>query len=247
MKRYLLLLLGVLLACTGVFAAEFNMSFGGGFEFFGNFTTAETQADYGVAGDPWNPPGVILTKSEQTVTDLNYGGFLFFDATYAEVFVSFYGGSTKLENTNNMYVLANGAPTGYPAVEDVYEKITASMSIGILGKYPFVFNKFTVAPMVGVSYQIFFGGVYGSDFKEDNPTKLDPSDFNTLWFHAGAGVNYDLTDSMYIKAEALYGFKLMANGYDDKNKDYVEGHPEGELVNGWVNTVTARVGVGFKI
>ena len=240
MKKGLIVLLGLLLLGTTAFAAEFKMSFGGGFEFFGNFTTAETQADYGIPLPI--PPGTI-TKSDQIINDLNYGGFLFFDATYAELFVSFYGGSTALYNDNNLYF--GGANIGSEAM--TFKKSTSSMSIGILAKYPFVFKKVTLAPMAGISYQMFFTGVYGNDFTSRNGLTLDPSDFNTLWAHAGVGVNYAVTEKIYVKAEALYGIKIRANEYDKKNKAYVESFTSGEVMSGWVNAVTARIGIGYKL
>ncbi|MDL2229690.1 hypothetical protein LJC14_05520 [Treponema sp. OttesenSCG-928-L16] len=234
MKKCFMLLLCLLLG-TAMFAADFGMSFGGGFEFFGNWTTADTEGEL----EPLMP-GVFM-ESDQKIADLNYGGFLFFDATYAELFVSVYGGSTKLDATNKFDYFG-------PQTQDKsYSKTTSSMNIGILGKYPFVLNKFTLYPLAGVSYQIFFSGDYGDEYTNEAKVKTKASDFNTLWFHVGGGVNYELPKSLYVKFEALYGFKLIATKYDTRSDDFVDSVQDGKRTSGWVNGFTARIGIGYKI
>lgn len=236
-----MLLFCLLLLGSAAFAAEFTMSFGGGFEFFGDWTTATTQFDADITMPPIPFPVTATTKSDQTITDLNYGGYLFFDATYVQLNVSFYGGSTSLESENNTYVSGNKVDSNTTP----FDKTTSSMSIGLLGKYPFELNKFTLFPMIGVSYQIFFSGAYGDDYAK-NSIETKASDFNSLWFNVGGGVNYALTEKIFINFEALYGFKLMPTEYDKNSDDFIEGKDNGKRTSGWVNTFTARLGVGYR-
>lgn len=236
MKKYVIMTLCLLLG-TAASAADFSMSLGGGFEFFGNWTTADTEGEL----DPVKYPAIFI-ESDQEIADLNYGGFLFFDAAYAELFISVCGGSTKLNATN--YLDAGYGPI---APQKSYSKTTSSMNIGILGKYPFVLNKFTLYPLAGVSYQIFFSGDYGDEYTNEAKVKTKASDFNTLWFHVGGGVNYELPKSLYVKFEALYGFKLIATKYDTRSDDFVDSVQDGKRTSGWVNGFTARIGIGYKI
>jgi hypothetical protein len=124
------------------------------------------------------------------------------------------------------------------------------MTFGLLGKYPFYLNKFTISPVLGLSYQIFFSGDYGQDYI-DVVIKTKASDFNALWLHAGANVNYDITDKLYIKFEALYGIKSAPTIYDMKNMKFIEDKPNGKIgaigSGVWVNTFTARLGIGYRI
>jgi hypothetical protein len=238
MKKYILSLFILITLASSVFSFELPpLSFGGGFEFFGNWTTASTEFEQSA--------DVIFVKTNEEIEDLNYGGFLFLDATYAELFISVYGGSNTLTSTQDIKSppIAGGNRTD----SRTFEKSGASMTFGLLGKYPFKLNKFTISPLLGLSYQIFFSGDYGDDYTAV-VIKTKASDFNTLWLHAGADVNYDLSDKLYIKAEALYGIKSAPTAYDLKNTKFIEDiKVNGEIKTGWVNTFTARLGVGYRI
>ncbi|GHU15573.1 hypothetical protein FACS1894163_02790 [Spirochaetia bacterium] len=182
---------------------------------------------------------------------MNYGGFLFFDATYGEFYLSVSGGSGDLVNTSTTTGL------GAPITQDPsYPKTaTSSLGIGLLGKYPFQLQKFTLFPLAGIEYQVFFTGAYKDDYTTD-AIETKASDFNTLWFRAGGGVDYALTESLYIRLEGLYGFKLAPTEFDKNSENYVEGGGPlpsmgatgtgGDVKSGWVNTVTLKLGVGYK-
>ncbi len=237
MKKYISLLFCLLVFVSAVSALDIPMSFGGGFEFFGNWTTASTSFE--------QVEDVMSIDTSESITDFNYGGFLFFDVGYTEFFISVYGGSNKL-------VSKRTASSQYPVPPQAsgisnFDKTQTSITFGILGKYPFELNQFTLSPLLGVSYQIFFSGDYGDEYY-NVAIKTKASDFNTLWLHAGANLNYDLTDSLYIKAEALYGIKLAPTMYDMKNTKFVEKIKiDGKINSGWVNTFTARLGVGYRL
>jgi hypothetical protein len=239
MKKYLLSLSIFLIFASTVFSFELpHLSFGGGFEFFGNWTTASTEFEQSA--------DVIFVKTNETIQDLNYGGFLFLDASYAELFVSVYGGNNVLTSSQT-FVAPPIAAGSLPVEPRTFEKNQISMTIGLLVKYPFYLGKFTLAPLLGLSYQIFFTGDYGDPYTAV-VIKTKASDFNTLWLHVGGNVNVDLNNSLYLKAEALYGIKSAPTLFDRKNTKFVEEiKANGVIKTGWVNTFTARLGVGYRI
>ncbi|GHU73892.1 hypothetical protein FACS189450_14310 [Spirochaetia bacterium] len=250
MKKGILCLIGIFALVTGggAFAVDFSLSAGGGFTFSGAFTTSETKMWGEFPG-----PTPITVESDQKGTDLNYGGFLFFDATYGEVYVSVSGGTGTLEVASSTSV-GGGTPT---AQTDSFDRTTFSLGIGLLGKYPFQLQKFTLFPLAGIEYQIFFTGIYENYPTSTQPMDFDATDFSILALRFGGGVDYALTESLYIRFEALYGFKIAATKFDEKNTDFVNAGGTlpfmgattgagGEVKSGWVNTVTVKLGVGYK-
>ncbi|GHV64595.1 hypothetical protein AGMMS49587_17300 [Spirochaetia bacterium] len=246
MKKGILCFIGMFALASGAFAVDFGLSAGGGFTFSGAFTKATTEM---------GNAAVYQQNSDQKGKDLNYGGFLFLDATYGEFYVSVAGGSGTLESTSTSVTPLGSTPLGADSGSP-YTRKTSSLGIGLLGKYPFQIQKFTLFPLLGIEYQIFFSGEYPYDptgtAGTGYPVATKAMDFSTLWFRVGAGGDYAITEALYVRLEALYGFKLAKNGFDKNNTAFVEGGgPGGALVTGevkkgWVNTVTVKLGVGYK-
>jgi hypothetical protein len=237
MKKYLLLSLCLFALASSLFSLDIPLSFGHGFEFFGNWTTASTSFE--------QVEDVMTINTNEKIEDLNYGVFYFLDATYAELFVSLYYGTNALESKRS-------ASSQYPVPPQAsgtsnFSKDNLSIAFGLLGKYPFHFGKFTISPLLGFSYQIFLRGDYGDEYSTV-AIETKASDFNTLWLHAGANVNYDISDKLYIKFESLYGIKSAPSMYDLKNTAFIENiKADGKIKSGWVNTLTLRLGLGYRI
>jgi hypothetical protein len=115
------------------------------------------------------------------------GGFAFFDATYAELSVGILFGSmtTKTGNVENTSSLTN-------------------VDIALLGKFPIeIGDSLSIFPLLGVDYQATLS------VKDKNGKEADsPGDFSALWVKAGAGLDFSLTDSFFLRFEALYGIRL---------------------------------------
>ncbi|MDR1863439.1 MAG: hypothetical protein LBQ67_05905 [Treponema sp.] len=125
------------------------------------------------------------------------GGYLFFDATYVELLLGFFGGSGKFKYTHEQ--------TGQATQSAEYDVSLASINIGLLGKYPFALtSKLTLFPLLGIDYQITVSAKLDSS-EGDDPA---PGDFSALWFKAGGGVDYTITSNLYVRLEALYGIWL---------------------------------------
>jgi hypothetical protein len=197
-KRIFLGLVLVTVAAGGAFALpEFKLSAGAG----GYFTS-----DFG--------GGVEGSSSGRTASvKIPYaggGGFAFFDATYAELSLGFWGGG------------------GTFTLEGDSSKSEADLSfmgldIGVLGKYPLaVSEKLSIAPLFGITYRAMLSVKDENDENDENDG--DAGDFSALWFKFGGGVDYSFTDALYLRGGFLYGVRL-SNKFENDLVDTEDAKP----------------------
>ena len=166
------------------------------------------------------------------------GGFVFLDATYAELSLGFFGGSGKVKQTIE----------GIPGMSSSSEADVSIMNfnIGLLGKYPIgISEKLTVFPLLGIEYDVCLSAKTGG-------SKVDkPGDFSALWFKLGGGVDYDLTEKIYLRFEALYGLRLKNKFEKDTETAYSAlfqssriSDPETKTLLG--HGLTAKIAAGFR-
>jgi len=209
MKKVILavLLISVPLAGSApVFGAEFSLSAGGGALLgytFSRYTLSEGNVE-----------------SKQKMDRFNYSGFLFFDATYVEFAVSILGGVNSY--TESMTIETSTNPEKGKGSE-------LNLGFSLLGKYPFTINeKLTWFPMLGVEYNIALvqkrtpkgGGTYKRQNPQGYATDVDKdgnsypiSAWNAFWIDVGAGMDYKLTDHLFLRGEILFNFRL-PTGYE---------------------------------
>jgi hypothetical protein len=202
-------------------------SAGGGGLFTADFTkyTLTSEATSGENGRDGDSSDTVLVG----------GGInLFFDAAYAEV------------NLGLVFGQSNSTNSKVKDTEGYHPTDISALRIGALGKYPIALNnKFTVFPALGLDYEIVLSakndgkdGTYpvsdstaGSN-EDGSPRKgADATEaLSALWFKAGVGGDYALTDALYLRGEFLYGLRLHNKmekyGLDTKNSevDSVVGH-----------------------
>jgi len=200
MKKIIFILF-LLLSFLEYAAADEALSIGGGGLFGYTFTR------YTLEGADVN--------SSQSMDRLDYGGFIFFDATYAEFSVLIQGGYNWYQE--NMFYsggsLADSRGTG----------TEMNLSFSLLGKYPFKINeKFTWFPLLGIVYHVALiqkrhpdgslvydrseGRLPEDRDKNDNPYPL--SAWNSFWINVGAGIDYHITQALFVRSELLFGFRL---------------------------------------
>jgi len=225
-KGIFLVLLIAVLAVGGAFAQEFNMSAGIG----------------GILGGDFGG-GIKATGGgqEMTVNIPNFGtGFYgFFDATYAEVFVSFLDlagpiTATVGDKTQGVYADSNRKP-----IEGDWKY--SMLTFGFLGKFPIkVSDLITIFPALGIDYRMVSSITNGSYKVNEN------KDFDALWILGGVGMDFNLPIEnvpIYIRLEALYGIRLQ----NAKEKDWLDDLPsgvEGSALLG--HGLTAKLAVGYK-
>ncbi len=222
-----------------IFAADFSLSAGGGGILGYTFTryTLEMENNKG--------------SQKQSMDRFDYGGFLFFDAAYAELSVILQGGSNSwAENMNTLPIDNTGTGT------------EMSLGFSLLGKYPFTINeKLTWFPLVGIEYHIAlvqkrqYNGEKEYDRtdgikEEDLDKNYDPyplSAWNSLWINIGAGLDCLLTDSFFLRSEVLFGFRLQTQyetGVLEMNKQMFD--LENPQMGGLTGSPTIKLALGYR-
>jgi len=89
---------------------------------------------------------------------------------------------------------------GFSASEDFS---TSYLSIGVMGKWPFAIGeKLVLFPALGAEYYIGLSG------KVDGDSLDDPAgDLSHVWFRLGGGIEYNLTDKLFLRGTLLFGIR----------------------------------------
>ncbi|MCL2181113.1 MAG: hypothetical protein FWB83_08295 [Treponema sp.] len=157
-----------------------------------------------------------------------FGVFGFVDAVYAEVSAGYYFGAVDIKGTG---ILSGGT---------FITMDFTSVSLGILGKYPFSFGEnMSVWPALGIEYNAVLSAESGGY------TLQDASDFSHLWIRFGAGLDYAISHKMYIRGTILYGLRLSSKFESDLAGifgDYYEVKPVLQMGHGPV----IKIAVGYR-
>jgi hypothetical protein len=182
-KKVVLALLMAALLVGGAFAEGFSMSAGGGLLF-------DLSGNNGIKADDYY----------MGYRNLSFGGYGFFDATYAEVDVSFAYGMLKpvYEGDGLEDVMGGGAD---PSV--------LQLGFSLLGKYPIELGSITLFPLLGINYNMVLS------YSVDGASYDNAGDFSQLGFLGGVGADFGLSDSLYLRVEGLFQLRLASKYQDD--------------------------------
>ncbi len=241
MKKYIFLVI-IITGTFRIFAADFSLSAGGGGILGYTFTryTLEMENNKG--------------SQKQSMDRFDYGGFLFFDATYAELSVILQGGSNSWAESMKTpsTVVSDNSGTG----------TETSLGFSLLGKYPFTINEhFIWFPLVGIEYHIALvqkrqyegGGNYDRtsgitpEDRDKNGDTYSLSAWNSFWVNIGAGLDYSFTDSLFLRSEVLFGFRLQTNyetGVLEMNKEMFG--TKAPKLGGLTGSPSIRIAVGYQ-
>jgi opacity protein-like surface antigen len=199
----------ITLIAGGAFAQiKFSAGGGGLFDFSGN---------NGYKYDDWFYYGYRNTS---------FGGFIFFDVTYAELDVNFaYGSISPVAEILGIKLTTSDS-----------EKLSAmQLGFSLLGKYPINLGSFTVFPMLGVDYNIVIS-VKDKDGNKDP----NPGYWNQFGFLAGVGGDFNITKSIFIRAEGLFHIRLPNKNMKDAIGD------DDDVSATWGMGPRIKIGVGFR-
>jgi hypothetical protein len=199
-KRVFSFLVLAMLVAGGVFAQGFSISAGAG-EYF--------TSDFG--------GGIESSISGQTTSlktpYVGGGGAAFFDASYAELSLGIFGagGTFKQEE--------GGQPN---------ESGMALMGLdfGLMLKYPFAVNeKLALFPLAGATYRLMLSAkdADGNQYKNSGGDEVGAGDFSALGFKLGCGLDFFVTDTIYIRYVESYGARL-ANAFEANADKALLGH-----------------------
>jgi hypothetical protein len=199
-----------------------NMSIGAGGFFSGDFG----------GGIIWNNPA-----ERMSMPYYGGGGYMFFDAVYAEVFVGYSAGSGRWVSDNI------GNSDALPDMARSY------MNFGVFGKYPVSVGQLKVFPLLGIDYEASVsgrlkyarGGEYWFDGGADRPKA---SSLSALWIRFGGGADFDLSGDMYLRAQALYGVRTGNAFENNEAKAETDRGHDAETRRG--HGMSLRVGIGFR-
>ena len=219
-KRLLLVSALAAFVVGGVFAQMPQMSAGAGMAFNGGRFGGVSSTD---------------PKSFMGGNHLGFGGFLFFDATYAELSVGFGGGPT------NSVVSIDGE------TEREKDGSMTGLDIGLLGKYPIaVSDKLSVAPLLGLAYNIVIGAKDKDGEKIEDAGDFKVSNFSNLRFQLGVGTDIAINDNLYVRLQGLAHYRLPSKFWKDEAKMAKDDGLDGaKAAGGFGGTFTAAVGYKF--
>jgi hypothetical protein len=213
-KNWALLALSVIAAAQG-FAVDFPpVTFSAGAGGFLGYTFTRYYFEGGRTGG-----GDV--KSTQVMDRFDFGGFLFVDATYAELSVVIQGGSNSYQE-----VMKTRASEYLPRETVTDGRGTGTeMTVGLslLGKYPFrIYDTLTLFPLLGIEYHFALiewrkpegKNVYDRTWgklPEDLDKDSQPypaSAWNSFWIDAGCGADWDFAERWFLRGELLFGVRL---------------------------------------
>jgi hypothetical protein len=165
---------------------------------------------------------------------MGVGGYLFFDAVYAEAFAGGFMGGGKWASDN--------AKQAHPLPDDAQRM---SLNIGAFGKYPFDLGSIKVFPLLGLDYEMAVsaklnlanGGEY---YFNGGNGRHAANDLSALWVKFGGGADFALGQTLYLRGELLYGVR-MANNAENEDASI---RPNGTTLPG--HGLTLKVGAGVK-
>ena len=192
-------------------AAEFSLSAGGGAFVGGLFTRYTLSVDGNIANN------VVKVRADQEMNQINYGGFLFIDATWAQLSLGLQGGNNTFRET-----FTADSSRQREMDEDISGTGREMMlSFALLGKCPFSLNEtFTLFPLAGIEYQIALAEYRDKndgrgEYKRTSIREADANGkpytlpvWNSLFVDIGGGLDVALPASLYLRTELVYCFRL---------------------------------------
>ena len=177
--------IGMVVVFAFLTASAFALSVGGGLLFD---YSANNGLETNIAGND------LYTGIRNT----SFGGFVFFDATFVE----------------GDLILAYGSLTETVKISGVSASVpfgsALQLGVAVLGKYPFSLGPVTLFPLVGFSYNMVLSA------KNDSGVAFsDAGNLSQFGLQGGVGVDYNLTDSLFIRAEGIFQVRFPSKLFDD--------------------------------
>jgi hypothetical protein len=249
MTKQVLLIILAALPALGAFGLD--ISLGGGGLMGGLFTRYTLKAE----GEIVVPVDV---RSAQEMDQLNYGGFLFVDATWVELSLGLQGGNNLWREqysakTKDGMILSSQSTKG--AGQEVM------FGLALLGKYPFHLNRrLALFPLAGLEYQIALGEYRDPEIgpfynrtnatweKDSNGNAYTLAAWNSLLIDVGAGLDIALYRSLFLRAELLYGFRLQTPfEIDALEKVKKMANAPNPALAGLTSGPTLKIALGWRI
>ena len=171
------------------------------------------------------------------------GLFLFFDAKYAMLDVSY-----ARAHVSGVWKDAPLVLGALPTEDGVWLMGKMDhLTFSLLGKYPIDMGAFSVFPLLGVNYNyiLTYEDAFGDDWLEKNESTHKPADLSQFGILGGLGADYDLSESFYLRCQALFNLRFPSSMAND-TADLVEEIPGWSADNTLGATYRIQLGLGYR-
>ena len=245
MKKTLIFLVFAITLCGNLYALDFSVGAGG---LIGGVFTR-----YSLKADGMKDGSRFKVDAGQDMNQFNYGGLVFFDATYMELSIIIQNGVNNWRQILDVY----GLESNTPAKGDGWESM---LGFSFMGKYPFrLMERFTLFPLLGVDYQVALvqqrtqpdGYIYdrndGLREQDKDGKALKLSDWNTFFVNVGCGADFAFARNFFVRGEILYSFRLMTS-YETKNLAYMKAMTgdNNPKLSGLTSGPSLRLSAGYR-
>jgi len=230
MKKAIVFLILSFTLTAALAAVDFAVTTGAGAHIGGLFTRYNLTADGFLEGEP------VYVKAAQEMNQINFGGFLFVDgtwignSTWAKFGAEFSAGIQSGVNNYTETMIAEIPSSDNLVIPTKGKGSELMLNLALLGKYPFTLNeRLALFPLAGVEYQIALMETrqpegrqrYDRDDKRRGETDVNGNTYtlsawNSLFVVLGAGMDYRIASSLYLRPELLYSFRLQTPYEVDK-------------------------------
>lgn len=151
-------------------------------------------------------PVFIIEKAEllgvsdsATVSNSSFGAKAFFDAKYIELGLGIAANSKTYSSNGSSSDGEHGT----------------WLAISALGKYPIELGSATIFPIGGIEYglNLSYKAADGTDIKSD--VQDAGYSLDQFWVKGGLGVDFAVSSNLYIRSEALVGYKFKSKMESD--------------------------------
>jgi len=240
MRKYGFLLIFLVFPVINIFCLDFSTGGGG---FIGYTFTRYIIEDEGI-------------ESIQKLDRADYAGFLFFDFKYGDFTVLFRGAKNNYQEVMSA--------DGLEISNDKGKGSEMSLGLSLTGKYPFSVNeKITLFPLFGLTYHFALAekrkpegydkefsrteGILAAD-RDINDKPYPIYKWNSLWINVGGGIDYSITNSLFLRGELTFGFR-MPTGYEMGALEYIRqelGINPKLAGAGLTGNPTIKIGIGYR-
>lgn len=250
-KKYTAVLILAAAIAGGAFALpEFKMSAGGGVTGVSNWESVKSSYAAGTTGPgSWVGNPSVYMDTRELYSAMDMGGFVFFDATYAEFDISLGHGKMPFVSGYNAFKMGLSLFVKAPfTVGD--SGLTIALLLGVqydmvLGAKDQWGNRVQSGSNDGTGVRLYDGLDGGGSPKYKNGSVFD---FSTFSPKAGLEVKYPLSERLYLSTQALWGIrfnsaytKAQKNYYSEYNYYQTNGYKQEYFTHG----VTFKVALGY--
>jgi len=170
---------------------------------------------------------------------------IFFDAHFVQLSLGYFSGTSATRSRSSASNPGVAAPTVTGSAG------RSGIEIGLLGKFPVgLSDRVTVFPLGGIAYRLVLTGTPMPPIDlggGNNNLSLNPFYLSALWFRLGGGMDFALTQGVFLRSTITYGIRLRNRWENDViNHAPFENGPVGDAR--WlINYDSARLGHGVDI